>query len=369
MSPLAAQDQPLLHMATRKNTRLRFEQWVKNPGCEANVVSAVAGVRMDKVAESLGLTPSFGQSPFAIARGNTFERALLEDGAKSLLGALSKSGALPSGAKGLADYRIRMNGGSLRTLEDALTRTRDLLKEAASQGADGLYGKLPAIIASATMEIPGQPVMLPDGLLVIDALLLRPAEDGERAELAVGEIKTYPYRAGYTDSAELATARGQAGVYLHALELFLGELGISDDLVLSPRGAIVLSLSGQNRPVVLADEDLTFQDKRAVRGFARLREAAAAVTPFDPEDEEKGIAEVLAADTDYGPGCLSFCDMAPRCRLAAFEAGDAVVLGEDVKRLLGDVTIQRAVELLEGAEPDGPREAELAARLTEGLAA
>ncbi len=356
-------------MATRKDTRLRFEQWVKNPTCEANVVSAVAGVRMDKVAISEGLKPTFGRSPFAIARGNSFERALLDKQADSLIEALCKAGGLPSGASGLADYRIRMNGGSLKSLKVALIKTRELLESAASAGASGLYGELPAVVASATMEIPGQPVMLPDGLLVIDALLLRPAEDGERVELSIAEIKTYPYRGGYTDSAELATARGQAGVYSHALKLFLAELGLSDQLLISSAGTIILSLSGQNLPVVLPDEDLTFQDKRAERGFARLREAAARVKPFDPADEAKGIGEILVADTDYKPACLSFCDRAPGCRLAAFQAGDAVFLGEDVKRMLGDVTLGRAVELLGGAEPNGPREAELAARLNEGVAA
>ncbi len=356
-------------MATRKDTRLRFEQWVKNPTCEANVVSAVAGVRMDKVAISEGLKPTFGQSPFAITRGNSFERALLDKQADSLIEALCREDALPSGASGLADYRIRMNGGSLKSLEIALGKTRELLEAAAATGANGLYGELPAVVASATMEIPGQPVMLPDGLLVIDALLLRPAEDGKQVELAIGEIKTYPYRGGYTDSAELATARGQAGVYRHALKLFISELGLSDRLVISPLGAIVLSLSGQNLPVVLPNEDLAFQDKRAERGFVRLRAAAARVTPFDPKDEEKGIEKVRSAETDYKPACISFCDRAPGCRLAAFEAGDAVVLGEDVKRLLGEVTIDRAVELLAGAEPNGPRETELAARLTEGAAA
>ncbi len=356
-------------MATRKNTRLRFEQWVKNPTCEANVVSAVAGVRMDKVAISEGIKPTFGRSPFAIARGNRFERALLDKQADSLIEALCREDALPSGASGLADLRIRMNGGSLKSLEIALGKTRELLEAAAATGANGLYGELPAVVASATMEIPGQPVMLPDGLLVIDALLLRPAANGELVELAIAEIKTYPYRGGYTDSAELATARGQAGVYRHALKLFISELGLLDHFVISPLGVIVLSLSGQNQPVILPNEDLAFQDKRAERGFVRLRDAAARVTPFDPKDEEKGIEKVRSAETDYKPACISFCDRAAGCRLAAFEAGDAVVLGEDVKRLLGEVTIDRAVELLDGAEPNSPRETELAARLTEGAAA
>ncbi len=39
----------------------------------------------------------------------------------------------------------------------------------------------------------------------------------------VGKTKTYPDRAGYTDTEELATARAQAGVYVHGMRVALGE--------------------------------------------------------------------------------------------------------------------------------------------------
>src|SRR3954469_22019043 len=71
--------------AARRNTRMRFEQWAHNPACAANTLSAVHNVRMDKVAVALGLPVTFGQSPFALARGNQFEAALLKDGAARLL--------------------------------------------------------------------------------------------------------------------------------------------------------------------------------------------------------------------------------------------------------------------------------------------
>jgi hypothetical protein len=38
--------------AARRNTRMRFEQWVAhNPACAANTLSAVHNVRMDKVPQ------------------------------------------------------------------------------------------------------------------------------------------------------------------------------------------------------------------------------------------------------------------------------------------------------------------------------
>jgi hypothetical protein len=62
--------------AARRNTRMRFEQWAQNPLCQANTVSAVYAVRMSEVAVAEGYRPTFGQSPFAIARGDQFERSL-----------------------------------------------------------------------------------------------------------------------------------------------------------------------------------------------------------------------------------------------------------------------------------------------------
>ena len=35
----------------RRDTRLRFEQWAKNPVCQANTMSAVHNIKMHKVAE------------------------------------------------------------------------------------------------------------------------------------------------------------------------------------------------------------------------------------------------------------------------------------------------------------------------------
>ena len=64
--------------------RQRFEQWSANPRCEANVLSAVSNVRMDRVAERQGVPPSMGQSPFAIAAGNTFEFVIFRESAKRL---------------------------------------------------------------------------------------------------------------------------------------------------------------------------------------------------------------------------------------------------------------------------------------------
>ena len=59
------------------------------------------------------------------------------------------------------------------------------------------------------------------------------------------------------------------------------------------------------------------------------------------------IERMLQAPTDYSEACLGFCDLAPRCHQHAMEIDAPVMLGDDVKRLLGETTITRAVALEE----------------------
>lgn len=320
---------------------------------------------MDKVAEAEGLEPSMGQSPFAISRGQIFERELLAEQASRLIKTLKEALVIPESAAGLGDLRLRMNGGPVADLDTALDETAQILRAAAQCDQDKLYASVPAVIASATLRVPGQPVMLPDGIVAIDALVLRPDESSKQVELVIGEIKSYPYRAGDTDPIELSTTRAQAGVYQHALELAVDDAGLETKLTVCSQGFLVLTRHGSNNPQILANEQLDFQAARARRGFARLRAAAMGLKEFDPADDEKAILEIQGAQTAYTPECLNFCDRAPGCRKSAEELGDASVLGSDVARFLAGVKLDRAVELLNGAEPVGAVEADLVHRMAD----
>jgi hypothetical protein len=118
---------------SHRDTRRRFEQWARNPQCQANVISAVHNVRMAEVATLEGAKATMGQSPFAIMRGQAFEKALFRNEAASMTAALVKAGVLPANAHGFADLRLRLNGGRCRSLDEALERTAGLLREAASK--------------------------------------------------------------------------------------------------------------------------------------------------------------------------------------------------------------------------------------------
>jgi hypothetical protein len=111
-----------------RDTRRRFEQWARNPTCQANTLSAVHNVSMAEVAKRDGALPTMGQSPFAIARGVAFERSLYRSGGRALFQALKEADVVPASASGLEDLRLRMNGGRLHSLDNALSATADLLR-------------------------------------------------------------------------------------------------------------------------------------------------------------------------------------------------------------------------------------------------
>ena len=193
--------------AARRNTRMRFEQWAKNPTCEANTISAVRNVKMSDVALSEGIKPSFGQSPFAIARGDQFERSLFYRDGVPILDALIEKEVLPPSATGFLDLRIKMNGGTrVSTLDAAIDETKELLARIAASSTKQQRNRLPNVVAGPTLRIP-RGVMLPEAVLIIDVLAVR--ADRDPPELIVGEVKTYPDRGGHTSASELAVARAK----------------------------------------------------------------------------------------------------------------------------------------------------------------
>lgn len=348
-----------IRQEARRNTRGRFEQWAKNPTCEANTLSAVHNVRLDKAAEATGIPASFGQSPFAIARGDRFEAGLFVEEAARLRAALERKGALPAGSNGFLDLRLKLNGGTrITSIEQALAETAHWLTRIAADPA-----MAETIVAAPMIKIP-KGVILPEALLIIDVVTVTSVVDG-RPRITVGEIKVFPDRGGHTDTHQLASARAQAGIYRHALELSVASLGLADQVDVAADGFLVFTWPGSNAPSIRSGEDLTYQAIRAARGFDRLEEVAQSIVRDDDfaADDPALIQRVLEAPTDYVETCLSFCDLAPRCHQLAVASDDPIFLGDEVRRLLGDTTTSRAIALLNGAEPADEREADLQRQL------
>lgn len=343
----------------RRNTRGRFEQWAKNPTCDANTLSAVHNVRLDKAAESAGLEPSFGQSPFAITRGNRFEAGLFYDDAQRLRDALERKGCLPESSKGFLDLRLKLNGGTrVHSVDQALKETEEWIRRIA-----GNPESAESIVAAPMIKIP-KGVILPEALLIIDAVTVTTTVEG-LARITVGEVKVFPDRGGHTDPQQLASARAQAGVYEHAMRLAIDGFGLTDSIDIATHGFLVFTWPGSNSPSIRADEDLTYQAIRAARGFERLEEVALGVVRDEDfaADNPALIQRVLDAPTDYSEACLSFCDLAPRCHAQGLAADDPIILGDEVARFLGKTTVSRALELMAGGEPADEREADLQRQL------
>lgn len=348
-----------IRQEARRNTRARFEQWAKNSTCDANTLSAVHNVRLDKAASAAGLDVSFGQSPFAIARGNRFEAGLFYEDAQKLRAALERKKCLPDNSTGFLDLRLKLNGGTrIHSVDQALSETEEWLRRIAAHP-----DKAESIVAAPMIKIP-KGVILPEALLIIDAVTVTVTDDG-RSRVTVGEVKVFPDRGGHTDPQQLASARAQAGIYEHAMKLAVASLGLTDDIDVASHGFLVFTWPGSNSPSIRANEDLTYQAIRAERGFERLEEVALGVVRDEDfsADNPALIQRVLDAPTDYSESCLSFCDLAPRCHARALAADDPIILGGEVARFLGDTTISRALELMAGVEPVDDREADLQRQL------
>lgn len=350
--------------ATRE-TRRRFEQWARNPQCHANVVSAVHNVKMGVVARRENPSaPREGQSVFALARGRTFEDGLVRNGGVRLLDALRRADVLADAPGDFADHRTVANGGSVADLDAAVQLGQQFLV-ALAQGR-----RFDGAVSSLTVRIP-RGVMLPEAVLIIDVLAVR--TDGERPEIAVGEIKTYADQGGHTGRHDLATARAQMGHYVHALDVTLEGLGLADRVAVSRSGFLVLTYPGSNQPSVRSGEDLTYQLARARRGFELMEQSALLMNgeygSGDDDDPDSLIDLVRHADTHFQESCLTFCERADHCYQRAIELGRGVALGDDVERFLNGVSLTRVDELLSGSKPTSRVEEDLLARLNEGLPA
>jgi hypothetical protein len=334
-----------------QDTRRRFEQWAKNPRCAANAASAILNIPMVEVARAEGAKVPFGQSPFALARGQSFERAMFKDDAAVLRADLVAAGVLPASAKGFADFRFKRNGGPFAKIDDALASTTKWLGELASGRLDR------TIAAGATIRIPGG-VMLPHATLCIDAIAVV-LRDGVPT-LVVGEVKVYPDRGGYTDETQLATSRAQAGMYVHGLRLVLQEVKLDRKVAVSSTGFLVLSRSGSNRISIRANEDFEGQAERARTGLSTLSSVAQALKLAPTA----GLPVIQKAEVSYCEACVSFCERADSCRDRAAANGDGAVLGDEVQRFLGEVPLARVKHLASGAKPANEHEREIVRMLT-----
>jgi len=335
----------------------------RNPACARRAVLDAAGVDKEHLARRIGFPPSFGQSPFAIVRGNVFEARVRAEECVELLRLLREDLGidLPDEVSyadlGAAD-------GAEATLGARLARSRSRLFEAIgyADGARGRCGGGPSLLVHPLlpMLVGGQNVYLEPDLVVVQP----------GGMVRVIEVKSFPVIDGQADGEKAAAAAIQAAVYVLALQRMFGrpEL-VSDEVVLvCPKdfsNTPVATTLDIRRQVLVLEHQLA----RLTSIDMQLDRLPAGLT-FDlgrrdgvPVRSVVELADALGhVPARYVPDCLSVCEMAFFCRKEA--AGRTAALGVGVCEQLGGVeTVTEALGLAEGTAAPADDQTEAAAML------
>jgi hypothetical protein len=315
-----------------------------NPGCTRRAVLDAAGIDKPRLAQQIGFPGKFGQSRFALARGNGFEAMLKADGCTLLLEALRSVG-ISADHVGYDD----LGDDADDTLAARHDRTRRLL---AAQARAALIDH-PLL----TLQVAGQTVFLEPDLIAFQV----------EGRLHVVEIKSFAIVDGQADSAKVSAAAVQAAVYVLALRRLLHELGHDEELV-SHDVVLVCPANFSLRPeaVVL---DIRKQLATLRRQLSRLASVSSIVeslpdsVSFDLALPVPALLSSLAAvEARYAPECLSTCELAAYCRHES--AGTTAALGRPVRDALGGVsTVSEALALAAGDLAPAPEQEEAAALL------
>ncbi|MFF4400252.1 hypothetical protein [Streptomyces sp. NPDC001480] len=313
-----------------------------NPGCRRRAILDGAGVDKAGLASALGAPSAFGQSQFALTRGNAFEARVKADGGAELLRLVHERldpGAEPPREAHLPD--LSAPGPAGRTARTALA-----LREAVEAGGWTLLDH-----PMLALDVAGSPAFLEP-----DAVVVHP--DGS---WTVVEIKSFPMLDGSADPAKVGAAARQSAVYVLALEEVAGRLDPAPHV--RHRVLLVCPRDFSNLATASA-VDVRKQRAVTARQLARLtriEEIAAGLpegTCFAPGlPAEELTAAVESVPATYAPECLAACELAFHCRDRSRSAGAVTTLGRPVRAELGglstvdDVLAAARGELGDPADP------------------
>ncbi|GAA4598268.1 hypothetical protein BJY16_002650 [Actinoplanes octamycinicus] len=314
-----------------------------NPGCNRRAVLDAAGVDKLKLAETVGFPGSFGQSRFALSRGNAFEAMLKADDCALLRSVLDASADSP--------YQD-LGADSDDTLGDRHARTAALLASASAALIDH-----PLL----TLEVAGQTVYLEPDLVAY----------AHAGRLQVVEIKSFAIVDGQAESAKVSAAATQAALYVLALRELLARLG-SDPRLVDHEVVLVCPENFAMRPVAVR-LDVRKQLATLRRQLSRLASVGEIIDALPPSvtfDLARPAEELTVAlgqiTPRYAPECLSTCELSVFCRHEA--AGTTGALGRPVREALGGIeSVDEVLALATGAQAPTPDQEEAAAMLRAAL--
>ncbi|MFG2074125.1 hypothetical protein [Nonomuraea maritima] len=330
-----------------------------NPGCARRALMDGAGIDKDAAARHLGFPAPFGQSPFAITRGNMFEALVKADGCAELLRMLRELLDLP--VEEVAYHDVENVGAHLRH-----THTRSLLDHAArsTTAAEPVSAATFYDHPLLSLSIAGHTAYLEPDLVAFQL--------GGRFHVV--EVKSFSVIDGQADPAAVAAAARQAAVYVLAMRTTLEELGHDPGLV-SHDVVLVCPENFANRPVAtLVDvrKQLAVLRRQLTRmtTLDRLLDALPDDLTFDLRPDDDGrptrpvaeLADALSRTTArYAPDCLSTCDMCFFCRDEARKEGASDLLGRQVRDELGGVaSVAEALGLADGTRTPAEGQEEIA---------
>jgi hypothetical protein len=303
-----------------------------NPGCARRAIMDAAGSDKQRLASYIGFPAPFGQSQFALGRGNAFEAQVKANGCAELLRLLREHLDLPIPEVAYDD--LNDVGGNTGLLVRH-TRTRSLLTRALSSGSDaGTLFDHPLL----RLEVAGRPVFLEPDLIAFQL--------GGR--FYVVEIKSFAIIDGQADGEKVAAAVIQSAVYVLALRELLAGYGIGPDAV-ADQVVLVCPENFSNAPTA-ALLDVRKQLTVLRRQLARLAsiEALLDVLPadltFDLDLNADGVPQrppadvrnaIVTVDARYAPECLASCEMCYFCRDEA--RGSTEALGREIRDELGAI--------------------------------
>ncbi len=343
-----------------------------NPGCTRRAVLDGAGVDKPLLAERIGFPAGFGQSRFAITRGNAFEAQVKADGGAELLRLVAERLGVPVPA--VASWTDLGDGA------DAVDREQ----RSAALLAAALPAAMPDAAAPEAASSDGgradEQVRPDEPAALFDHPLLGLDVAGRRVHLEpdlvaarlggrfhVVEIKSFPVIDGQADPAKLAAAAVQSAVYVLALRELLAGNGHDPQLV-SDEVVLVCPRDFANQPVahLLDVRKQLLVVRRQLDRMARLDTLLTAVpadfTADPAADAATLVASLSQVPARYAPDCLASCELAYFCRDEA--RGQTGALGRPAREALGGITsVDEVLALAAGDRAVDPEQAEAAALL------
>ena len=341
--------------APRNHNARTLAALAANPGCTRRAIMDAAGVDKQRLAAYAGFPAPFGQSVFALGRGNAFEAQVKASGCADLLRLLREHLGLPISEVSY-DNLDEVGGNPGREIRHS--RTRALLTRSARSGEDaGTLFDHPLL----RLQVAGRPVYLEPDLIAFQL----------RGRFHVVEIKSFSIIDGQADGEKVAAAVIQSAVYVLALRQLLDEHGFGSERV-SDEVVLVCPENFSNNPTAVridVRKQLTVL-RRQLSRLERIESLVSAVSPdltFDLEPDEDGVprrppemvaAAVRSVDARYAPDCLASCEMCFFCRSEA--VGSTAALGRTTREELGGIEQVRSVlDLARGLTQAGQDQAEV----------